>query len=602
MTWLRDALRARRELLLAVKRQVRLLRGAVATLVGVRALLVALALIPPLLIREFVDGVVVAGSASLLPWLLGAFGLVYVAETGAMVVERSARNRMLAGMTVRLRHRNFAAALRKPSSAGSGDLKRAVEEDVEQIGPAFDSHVIQATFVVVRIAALAVLLVILSWHLALISLVVSVIVTFAVGFFSKGAKHVGATQRAAMGNFDDWLHESIRRWRETKALQLERRELAAMRRQYEPVQHAMSAAQFYFWGAEAVGRAVDRLAAQALLYFIGALLIFGGFITAGVLLAFVRYYVAFAEAIQELRASDVSFQASRAPIRRALDLGADLPSRSALRAEYASTSRKRALPPAIVAKRISFGKRLPTEARTGEPILDRIDLSVPGNAFLSIVGESGSGKTTLARVLSGELAADSGSVLVGGAPIQSLSERERFDTFAYVGDDSTVLNISVRENLLLADAALRDQELRRALEIVVMNDEVEAMDDGLDTLIGERGTKLSGGQRQRLLLARAILSDRPILMLDEATSQVDPRTDARVHDSLQRLRSRKSVITISHRLSTVLNAHSIAVIARGRLVATGTHADLLESNAEYRRLFAGQDEDGSDHPTGQVPV
>ena len=139
-----------------------------------------------------------------------------------------------------------------------------------------------------------------------------------------------------------------------------------------------------------------------------------------------RYYIGFAEAIQELRASDVSFQGARAPIRRALDLGADLPSRCALRAEYASSSRKRALPPAIVAKRISFGERLASGSRTGGPILDRIDLSVPGNAFLSIVGESGSGKTTLARVLAGELAADSGSVLVDGAPMQSLSERERF--------------------------------------------------------------------------------------------------------------------------------------------------------------------------------
>ena len=194
-------------------------------------------------------------------------------------------------------------------------------------------------------------------------------------------------------------------------------------------------------------------------------------------------------------------------------------------------------------------------------------------------------------MLAGELAADSGSVLVDGEPIQSLSERERFDTFAYVGDDSTVLNISVRENLLLAEAALPDHELRRALGIVAMEEEVEAMDDGLDTLIGERGTKLSGGQRQRLLLARAILSDRPILVLDEATSQVDPRTDARVHGALQRLRSRKSVITISHRLSTVLNADSIAVIDRGRLVATGTHADLLASSQEYRRLFARQERD-----------
>ena len=349
MTWLRDALRARCDLLRAVKDHVRLLRGAVAALVVVRVLLVALALIPPLLLREFVDQVIIAGNAWLLPWLLGAFGMVYAVETGAKVVERSARNRMLGGMTLRLRYRNFAAALRTPSSVGSGDLKRAVEEDVEQIGPAFDTHVIQAAFIVVRMAVLAVLLVLLSWHLTVISLLVSVAVTFAVGFFSKGARRVGAEQRAAMGSFDDRLHRSIRRWRETKALQLERRELAAMGRQYEPVQHAMSAAQFYFWGAHAVGRSVDQLATQAVLYFIGALLIFGGFITAGALLAFVRYYLDFADAIQELRESDVSFQVSRAPIGRALDLGADLPSRSALRAEHSATARKRALPPAIVA-------------------------------------------------------------------------------------------------------------------------------------------------------------------------------------------------------------------------------------------------------------
>ena len=601
MTWLAEAVRARRELLRAVRGHVRRLRGTVAVLIAVRVALAASALVPPLLLRALVDRVVIDGHAALLPWLLGAFGAVYAVETAAMAVERAARNRMLGLMTLRLRHRNFAAALRAPDSAGPGDLKRAVEEDVERIGPAFDSHVIQAAFLVARMAALAVLLAALSWRLAAIALTVSVAVTLAVGAFSRGARRVGAEQRAAMGAFDDWLHRSIRRWRETKALQLERRELAAMRRQYRPVQHAMSAAQFYHWGADAVGRAVDDLAARAVLYFIGALLIFGGFITAGVLLAFVRYYLAFAAAIRELRASDVSFQAARAPIRRALDVGSDLPSRDALRAEHAATSRQRSEPPSIVARQVSFGERLPVDScgcvppsrlaegpPAGARILDRIDLSVPANASLAIVGESGSGKTTLARVLAGELAAERGSVLVGGAPVGSLSERERFDTFAYVGDDGAVLNISVRENLLLANAALPDGALRRALGVVALQEEIDALEHGLDTLIGERGAKLSGGQRQRLLLARAILADRPILLLDEATSQVDPRTDAKVHDALRRLRNRTSVITISHRLATVRNADTIAVLARGRLVAAGAHADLLATSGEYRRLFARQ--------------
>lgn len=203
--------------------------------------------------------------------------------------------------------------------------------------------------------------------------------------------------------------------------------------------------------------------------------------------------------------------------------------------------------------------------------------------------ESGSGKTALTRLIAGELEPASGEVLLDGVPTTSLSRRVLQDSFAWVGDDSSVLNITIRDNLLLASPRAPDGELWKALARASFEEEVRSLPDGLSTLIGERGMKLSGGQRQRLLLARALLLDRAGLLLDEATSQVDPRADLKIQRSLRRLRGTKTVITIAHRLASVKAAEATIVLEEGRVTATGTHAQLMAGSPAYRHLFAKQD-------------
>lgn len=389
-----------------------------------------------------------------------------------------------------------------------------------------------------------------------------------------------------MGSFDDWLHGSIRSWREIKALQIEQREYATLARRYEPVQRAPGAAQFYFWGTQAVGKAVDQLASRAVLYFFGALLIFTGAITVGLLLAVVRYYADFVEAVEQLRTSDVEYQAARAGVARALALAEDLPEGAELRREHARTECAVGPPPRIEVAQVTAGWRGHGSERTS--IVGDVSMTIAANSLVSIVDESGGGKITLVRVITGEVETTAGNVLLDEIPLAELTERQRFDTFTYVGDDSELLNISVRQNLLLADEESTDQNQWAALAAVGISDEVAAMVDGIDTLIGERGIKLSGGQRQRLLIARALLSDRPVMVLDEATSQVDVRNDAAIHETLRRLRAEKTIVTISHRLARVVNADNLVVLRDGVVMCVGHHGSLLRESAEYRRLFERQ--------------
>ena len=169
----------------------------------------------------------------------------------------------------------------------------------------------------------------------------------------------------------------------------------------------------------------------------------------------------------------------------------------------------------------------------GVPVVEQATLDIRAGSFVCITGESGSGKTTLTRVMAGDLRPTSGDVLLDDVSTTSMSRRRLHDAFSYVGADSSVLNITIRDILLLASPHAKDGELWNALSCASFAEEARALPDELGTLIGERGMKLSGGQRQRLLLARALLLDRSAMLLDEATSQVDPRADLEIPELSQ---------------------------------------------------------------------
>jgi len=225
---------------------------------------------------------------------------------------------------------------------------------------------------------------------------------------------------------------------------------------------------------------------------------------------------------------------------------------------------------------------------TGTEVLKGLTIEVPAGETHAIVGATGSGKSTVVKLLLRLYEPTGGRITVDGTPIDELTFRSLRQATGFVAQDVFLFHGTIRENLTYGRPDATDDELRRATELAEAATFVEAMPQGYDTVVGERGQKLSGGQRQRLTIARAILRDPAILVLDEATSAVDNETEAAIQRSMAKVAAGRTTIVIAHRLSTVRHAHRIHVMEAGRVIEAGTHEELVGLGGLYAALWRVQ--------------
>jgi ATP-binding cassette, subfamily B, multidrug efflux pump len=229
-----------------------------------------------------------------------------------------------------------------------------------------------------------------------------------------------------------------------------------------------------------------------------------------------------------------------------------------------------------------------TFAYNGKPVLHDVNLRIPAGSSLAIVGPTGSGKTTLVSLIPRIYDAAAGSVLIDGRPIREYSLEFLRANIGFVPQETFLFSESVRENIAFGKADASDAEVRAAAEAANIAEDIESFPEKYRTLVGERGITLSGGQKQRTAIARAIIRNPRILVLDDALSSVDTHTEDKILNHLREVMQGRTTIFISHRVSTVRNADMIAVLHSGRVVELGTHAELIERNGYYTDLYNKQ--------------
>lgn len=220
-----------------------------------------------------------------------------------------------------------------------------------------------------------------------------------------------------------------------------------------------------------------------------------------------------------------------------------------------------------------------------ENVINGVSLKIPEGSMTAFVGESGSGKSTLAKLLVHFYDVSEGAVLLGGQDIREMSLESLNDQISYVAQEQFLYNIPLMENIRIGKPDATDEEVMKAAEKAQCREFLDRLPMGLNTLAGDGGKQLSGGERQRISLARAILKNAPVVVLDEATAFMDPENEEKMNDAIAEVVENKTVIVIAHRLRSIIGADQICVLEKGRIAGCGTHEELLDSCPQYRKLW-----------------
>jgi len=417
------------------------------------------------------------------------------------------------------------------------------------------------------------LLVSMSWQLTLITLIVFPFLIAASVKFQRDSNRAYLEVREKVGANLSALQEGITGVRVIQAYAREdeqiRRFEESNRALFRSHLYSVKVSTWYFGLIEFAG-----IASTALIIGIGGWLVHKGSVSLGTVVAFVLLLANLFDPVQQLSQLYNTLQSAAAALHKLFTILDTEP-------DVGEVAHPVSLPAAgdVVVENITF-----SYATGGRPALSDVSLTLAAGTRLALVGPTGAGKSTLAKLMARLYDPQSGTVSFGGVDLRQASMEDLRRSIVVIPQEGFLFDGSVRDNLLIAKPDATEAELLGALDKLGLRERFEALPEGLDTQVRERGSRLSAGERQLVALSRAALVDPAVLVLDEATSNLDPGTEMIIESALEKLMIKRSVIVVAHRLSTVQRADLIGVVSDARITELGTHAELLTLNGHYSQL------------------